>query len=124
MKRPSLIIAWGAGLLGATGVALGAVAAHRVPEPALATAAQMLIVHAAAVLALASIANQSERPGIWIIAAALLMTGITLFAGDIASRAFLGDRLFPMAAPMGGSTLIVGWLASTIAASLSLRGRG
>lgn len=122
MQRTPSILALFAGLLGAAGVTLAAIAAHRVQEPALATAAQMLMVHAAAVMALASVASQSAQPRAWIIAATLLLIGATLFAGDIASRAFLGDRLFPMAAPTGGSTMILGWLTAAVAAALSLHG--
>jgi uncharacterized membrane protein YgdD (TMEM256/DUF423 family) len=121
VQRTPSILALVAGLLGAAGVALAAVAAHRVQDAALATASQMLLVHATAALALASIAGQSARARLWTIAASLLLIGVTLFAGDIAARAFLGDRLFPMAAPTGGSTMILGWLTAAVAAALSLR---
>src|SRR6185369_7546633 len=49
---PFLILAW-AGIAGAAGVALAAVAAHKVESPALATAATMLAVHAAAAVGIA-----------------------------------------------------------------------
>jgi hypothetical protein len=39
------------------------------------------------------------------------------FAGDVFARAFIGHRLFPMAAPTGGTILIAAWLALAIAAS-------
>jgi len=42
--------------------------------------------------------------------------GGALFAGDIAMRAFAGQRLFPMAAPTGGTLLLIGWLVLTAAA--------
>lgn len=97
-----------AGLLGAAGVALGAVATHRVQDPALATAATYLVVHAAALLAL----SPRVATGLaWWIAATLLAAGTALFAGDIASRAFFGGRLFPLAAPTGGTLMILGWLS-------------
>ncbi len=44
-----------------------------------------------------------------------LILGIVLFAADLWARARLGTRLFPMAAPLGGSLAIIGWL--TLAAS-------
>ena len=94
------LIVFFAGLAGAAGVALGAAAAHRVDDPGLATAAQMLVLHAAAVL---------------------LIGGALLFAGDIALRGFTGNRLFPMAAPIGGSTMIGGWVVLAIAALAGLR---
>ena len=53
--RADLGIAVAAGLLGAAGVTLAAVAAHRVPTPAMASAAQMLMVHAVAVLAISGV---------------------------------------------------------------------
>ena len=40
----------------------------------------------------------------------ILLVGVTLFSGDIAARTLWGHRLFPMAAPIGGSTMIIGWL--------------
>jgi uncharacterized membrane protein YgdD (TMEM256/DUF423 family) len=42
--------------------------------------------------------------------------GGALFSGDIAMRAFVGDRLFPMAAPTGGTLLLGGWLILAAAA--------
>ena len=44
----------GAGLIGAAGVALAAVAAHKIDSPALVTASSMLMIHAAAVVAISS----------------------------------------------------------------------
>jgi uncharacterized membrane protein YgdD (TMEM256/DUF423 family) len=105
-----------AGLMGAAGVALWAMAAHR-GGPSAATAAQMLLIHAAAVLGLTACRKQGligERSG--RLAASALVLGAVLFAGDIAARAFLGSGLFPMAAPAGGLLLIGGWLAAAAAA--------
>lgn len=115
-----------AGLQGAVGVALSAVAAHRVQDPALATAAHMLILHAAAAIATAAhLKRTHHRPApaskVLIAAALLMLVGSTLFAGDIALRSFTGNRLFPMAAPLGGSGMIAGWLVLALAAALSLR---
>jgi uncharacterized membrane protein YgdD (TMEM256/DUF423 family) len=39
-----------------------------------------------------------------------------LFSGDIAARVLMGGRLFPMAAPIGGSLLILGWLVVGLSA--------
>jgi uncharacterized membrane protein YgdD (TMEM256/DUF423 family) len=44
-----------------------------------------------------------------------------LFAADVASRAYLGSRLFPMAAPTGGVILIISWLVLVAAALAALR---
>jgi uncharacterized membrane protein YgdD (TMEM256/DUF423 family) len=54
--------------------------------------------------------------------AAVLALGAALFSGDLAARAFLGGRLFPFAAPLGGSLMIFGWVAlALICAVAALR---
>ena len=40
--------------------------------------------------------------------------GAALFSAELAMRAFTGDRLFPYAAPIGGSTMMLSWLALAI----------
>jgi len=40
--------------------------------------------------------------------------GTLLFSGDLTARAFAGGRLFPMAAPSGGSLMILSWIALAI----------
>ncbi len=110
-----------AGLLGAAGVALAAVAAHRVADPSLTTAALFLIMHGAAALALTALAGASPWPTAVLATASLMLLAVTLFSGDVTARVLLGDRLFPMAAPLGGSLLILSWLIaglSGIAAAL------
>jgi len=99
-----------AGLAGAAGVALAASGAHGGGIAALTSAAHFLIMHAAAALGIVAIAARSERPCILLAGAGVLLVGVTLFSGDLAARSFLGDRLFPMAAPIGGTTMILGWL--------------
>lgn len=49
------------------------------------------------------------------IGSLVLLVGLLLFCGDLLARDFLGSRLFPLSAPIGGTLLIAGWLA--IAAS-------
>lgn len=124
IPRTIAIVAAAGGLVGANGVALAAMSAHRVDVPALATAANMMLITAAAVLGLAALAQASDRPRAWLAAAVLLLIGVTLFAGDISARSLMGGRLFPMAAPLGGSTMIAGWLAAGVAGLLELRRRG
>jgi uncharacterized membrane protein YgdD (TMEM256/DUF423 family) len=43
-----------------------------------------------------------------------------MFSGDIALRAFAGQRLFPFAAPTGGTILILAWLAVALAGVLAV----
>jgi uncharacterized membrane protein YgdD (TMEM256/DUF423 family) len=98
-------------LMGAAGVAAAAGAAHGGGE-FLAPAAQLLLVHAVAALALAPLIG-GARFGLSAIAG--LEAGSILFAADMAMRAFEAKALFPMAAPTGGSLVILSWLAAAIA---------
>ena len=117
--RADLGIAAAAGLMGAAGVALAAVAAHRLPTPAMASAAQMLMVHAVAVLAISAWAVRSvNAAGWWRVAARVMLLGTALFAGDIALRGFEAGQLFPMAAPIGGSLTIFAWVLVALAAAV------
>ncbi len=112
-----------AGLLGAAGVALAAVAAHRVAEPSLATAAMFLIVHAAAAVALSAVASGTPLPVGLLASASLMILAVALFSGDVATRVLLEGRLFPMAAPLGGSLLILAWVIAGVSGIVSaLRG--
>jgi uncharacterized membrane protein YgdD (TMEM256/DUF423 family) len=43
-----------------------------------------------------------------------MLLAVSLFSGDVAARVLLGERLFPMAAPLGGSLLILSWLIAGI----------
>lgn len=112
-----------AGVLGAAGVALAAVAAHRVADPSLTTAALFLILHGAAALALSAIAGGTNSPTGFLVAGSLMLVAVSLFSGDVTARVLLGDRLFPMAAPTGGTLLILSWLVASISGLVAaLRG--
>ncbi len=112
-----LLLIAAAGLAGAAGVALAAVAAHKVESPALATAAMMLMVHAAAVLAIAALAARLTNTRSWIGTGAFMLTAVSLFSGDVTLHTLTGAHLFPYAAPTGGSLLIASWLAVTFSAA-------
>lgn len=106
-----------AGLSGAAGVALSAVAAHA-PAAHVGTAAQFLLFHAPVFLA----AGLTEPP-VWLRrAVTLILIGVALFVGDLLARDYLGDRLFAMAAPLGGSLTIIGWLLVAVVGVVRLRG--
>lgn len=111
-----------AGLLGGAGVAAAALAAHGKGGPDLSIAAQFLILHAAAICALAMPGPKARLS--FLGSATLLALGALLFCGDLSSRGLLGARLFPMAAPSGGVLLIAGWLALSLAAALNLARSG
>src|SRR5690606_5094781 len=103
------------GLAGAAGVALSAVAAHA-GGGNVGTAASFLLAHAPAFLAIGLIDGNRVLKG----GGAVLLIGLVLFCGDLLARHYAGARLFPMAAPAGGTLLIAGWLvvaASALAAS-------
>ena len=117
---PTILIAC-AGLMGAVGVVLLAAAAHAAPGAGLESAGQMLMFHAAAVVAAAAALHQGLAFRPLAIAAAIgFVIGASLFSGDIAMRALAGHRLFPMAAPSGGIILIASWLALGVAAVVAL----
>lgn len=114
-----------AGLMGAGGIVLAAAGAHAAPGAGLDTAAAMLLFHAAAILGAGALVGQALiwRP-LGVTALAAWVLGAILFCGDIAIRAFVGHRLFPMAAPTGGVILIAGWLALAAAAIATLMRSG
>ncbi len=122
MTRPPLVLAAFAALIGAAGVALAAASEHAGGGDLGRTAALFLILHAAAALAIA--AHARLAPSRVLLAIGFVMeAGTLLFAADLAVRAFTGARLFPFAAPLGGSTMILSWLALAIAfAAAALRG--
>jgi uncharacterized membrane protein YgdD (TMEM256/DUF423 family) len=110
MRRDSLLLGTIAALQGAAGVALAAAAAHTAAGPNLASASQFLMIHAAAGLGLAALSEAIARPArLFSFAAFLMQAGVTLFAGDLTARVYAGP-LFPMAAPIGGSSTIGAWL--------------
>jgi uncharacterized membrane protein YgdD (TMEM256/DUF423 family) len=113
-----------AGLMGASGIMLAAAGAHAAPGVGLDSAAYMLLFHATAIIGAAALIQNGmlwRAPALVVLAAWVL--GALLFSGDIALRAFAGQRLFPMAAPSGGIILILGWLSfAALAISALVRG--
>jgi len=109
-----------AGLMGAAGIVLAAADAHGKPEAGLDSAGYMLLFHAAALLGGVALLHQQlvSRP-VGLIALCGFVLGAVLFAGDVAARAYIGHRLFPIAAPTGGTILIAAWLVMAIAALIT-----
>lgn len=105
-----------AGLMGAAGVALAAMASHAYAGTSLQVAATMLSLQAPAVIAIAIgrkaglLHDLAARVAAWA-----LVAGTVLFSADIASRTFAGTGLFPMAAPLGGTAMIAAWLCAAAA---------
>lgn len=118
MSNPTLasrLLLFAAGLCGALGVAAAARASHA-GDDNLGIAANFLLLHAPVLIGLSLMATSRLA----IAAGAMLLVGLVLFAGDLAARSLLGGPLFPMAAPLGGGGLIVGWL---LVAAAGLVGR-
>ena len=111
-----------AGLMGAAGIMLTAAGAHGKPGAGLDSAGYLLLIHAVAVLAGAVAARNGvilRSAGLVVLCGFIL--GASLFAADVAARAYLGGRLFPFAAPAGGVIMIVSWLLLIVAALAALR---
>jgi uncharacterized membrane protein YgdD (TMEM256/DUF423 family) len=107
-----------AGIMGADGVILAAVAAHQGDATRLGPASSMLLFHATATLAAVALTERgivAARGG--ITAAFGFVIASALFAGDLCLRHFTGQALFPFAAPAGGTLLIVSWLVLAVAAA-------
>jgi uncharacterized membrane protein YgdD (TMEM256/DUF423 family) len=112
-----------AGIMGADGVVLAAASAHQADASRLASASSMLLFHATAVLAVVALAERAViHIRIGIAAAFGFVIAAALFAGDLTLRQYAGHSLFPMAAPTGGTLLIVSWLVLALAAAWPRRG--
>ncbi|HEV7879559.1 DUF423 domain-containing protein [Bradyrhizobium sp.] len=112
-----------AGAMGAAGVALAAASAHQPDATRLASASSMLLFHASAVLAAVLLAERRVIQEHLGLAAALgFVIAAALFAGDLTLRQYAERSLFPMAAPTGGTLLILSWLMLALAALWPRRG--
>jgi uncharacterized membrane protein YgdD (TMEM256/DUF423 family) len=123
-------------LIGASGVALGAFGAHGLAE-ALAnmgyetdevarrlanfeTAVRYQMHHAIA-LAIVGLLHRERPRKTWHFAAAAFLLGILLFSGLLYVLTFTGPNFRRLGAvvPLGGVSLIVGWLALAVGACKS-----
>ncbi len=105
-----------AGIAGAAGVALAAVAAHKVRSPGLASASTLLLIHALGAVANTAHARTARKPALWLMVASGMLAGACLFAADVALLTLSGTRLFAMAAPTGGTTMMIAWAALGVVA--------
>lgn len=106
-----------AGLFGTAGVAAAAAGAHAFSDPALTTAAYFLMIGACAMAATAALG--AARGPSWSfsdVSGGLIALGTLLFSGALAGRVVWNVVLFPMAAPIGGTMLMAGWLVLTLTA--------
>jgi uncharacterized membrane protein YgdD (TMEM256/DUF423 family) len=110
-QRALLVVA---GLAGMLGVAMAAAGAHVPGGERLGTAGNMAMAQAPALLAL----------GFFVPATAILMTisawaialGLIGFAGALAFHTLTGNPALSFLAPIGGTTMMIGWLGVAIAA--------
>jgi uncharacterized membrane protein YgdD (TMEM256/DUF423 family) len=123
MNRASRILIVLAAIMGADGVILAAASAHGAEASRLASASSMLLFHATAVLGAVVLAERGLiHARLGLLSAAGFVIAASLFAGDLTLRQYAGHSLFPMAAPTGGTLLIVSWLVLGIAAAWPKRG--
>jgi uncharacterized membrane protein YgdD (TMEM256/DUF423 family) len=113
------------GILGLTGVALGAFGAHALKDFLLAhgtleaweTAVRYHLVHAVALLALAckpvvAADLRAAAARNWLVfAGRAFFVGTVLFAGSLYGYALGGPHFLVFITPLGGLTLLVGWAA-------------
>lgn len=107
-----------AAIMGADGVILAALAAHQSDAARLTPASSMLLFHAVAALAATALIERGIVSAKGGYAAAFgFVVASALFAGDLTLRHFAGHGLFPFAAPIGGTLLIIDWLILAVAAA-------
>ena len=104
-----------AALLGAAGVAAAAAAAHIGNDPLLSPLALVALTHAAALIGLASAATTRFTR----IATAVIAAGAVIFCGELGFHYLTGSAALTPIAPVGGTALIVGWLALAVCTAIS-----
>jgi len=112
MMTPQRPLLFAAGLLGLTGVVLGAFGAHGLRdmlEPAgrmetWKTAVFYQLIHAVALLALSGWSDPAVRKIGWC-----WITGVMLFSGSLYGLALGGPKILGPITPLGGIAFLVGW---------------
>jgi uncharacterized membrane protein YgdD (TMEM256/DUF423 family) len=118
MSRISRFLVILAGVMGAGGVILAALSSHGGDAAMLGPASSMLLFHASVVLGTVSLAERCLIQPKGALAAALgFVVASLLFAADLTMRQYSGHRLFPLAAPTGGTFLILSWLLLAVTAA-------
>ena len=123
MNRAFRILVVLAAIMGADGVILAALSAHLPDAARLGSASSILLFHATAVLGTVALAERGViELRIAVLAAYGFVIAAALFATDLTLRQFADHSLFPMAAPTGGTLLILSWLLLAVAAAWPRRG--
>ena len=105
-----------AGILGATGVAAAAASSHA-GAALLGPYSLIALTHAPALLALAL----APLPRLFKAALAVIALGATVFCIDLGVRYLFGSPPVRMLAPIGGVSLVAGWLLVSIAVLSGIR---
>lgn len=96
-------------MLGASAVAIGAIAAHALNNPiaisSVEKASSYQLWHSLAILATLFLKGGSP-----VYARVLFLGGVILFCGSIYAKYFLGIQGAVVVAPAGGAALMAGWL--------------
>ncbi len=107
-RKPSLLACFGA-LLAATAVGLSAYASHGIADPLaqshVTTAALYAFGHGVALAAL----GPTQQNSVGKLALYVLLIGTLLFSGSLVAGALW--KLSTQLAPVGGTALMLGWLA-------------
>jgi uncharacterized membrane protein YgdD (TMEM256/DUF423 family) len=119
--RASRVIVAAGALLGATAVAAGAFGAHglkaTLSPDALAlfdTAARYQLIHAGVIVGTGLLWVLRRSP--WVLLSAVLLSlGTMVFCGSLYGLALGAPRTLGMVAPLGGTTMIFGWLSLAVA---------
>ena len=115
MKRSPLILAGVAALMGAAGVALAAAGVHAGGGELSERGALFLLLHAAAGLAIAAHARVAMAAARALVVVGFVMeAGAVLFSAELAIHSLTGQRIFPFAAPIGGTTMLIAWVALAV----------
>ena len=110
-----------AGALGALGVAAGAFGAHGLRDTLAPdrlevweTAARYELVHAVALVALASAWHRQSRPG---TTATLWVAGTLVFSGSLYALCLTDVGALGAVTPFGGAAMIAGWISLLVGAT-------
>lgn len=116
------LLVFAAGIFGFAGVAAYAAAAHAFQAPgegeqlrSLTAAANMMTIHAPALLAIAALAE--KLPLAARLTGAAFILGLLAFAGPLLAFAATGHRVLSLLAPVGGALLMAGWIALAVCAA-------
>ncbi|MEO5806975.1 DUF423 domain-containing protein [Devosia sp.] len=109
------VIGLGGGV-GALGVVAAAAGSHGVESRNYSSIAAICLSHGPLLVALGLYGLRNR----WFTAAtAMLALGTTLFAGDLLVLQQWGSSPFALAAPIGGTAMILGWLLIIVAAVMT-----